>query len=492
MAPEVGYREWAAENERLRSQYRSLKAQAREIELRVGEEAKLRGELEDVLVKLRLFEKGENARLLKEYQRRRTQAREIEAFTESLSECSSSLSTAKLEVVSLNIESFEGAAADEAVLKSISVFTTKVEILNKRLAEIQAEAGRFAEDCQAAITESAWQKRYKQTSLDYEALVQSLSAAGVGNPNEYGLFVQKKQQLERRLAEIEGLKTRVAELSSQAAKQLTIIDAHSHKLSESRRKFLAHALADNAVVRMELIERGQDIAFLESDFRSFIGREDMAFKDDILSDAHTQGILSPLAKEYQETVFSDIKRTLLDLHVGTNIKSFGKRFSDFIAKLSPEALDSLELWIPQDSVAVSYNRSGKSKSSFAPIEQGSPGQKTAAILAFILSHGHEPIILDQPEDDLDNHLIYNLVVDQMRDKKGRRQMIVVTHNPNIVVNGDAEHILAMESRNGQAVVDVHGCLQEFKVRRSICDIMEGGRDALVERYRRINIGDEYV
>ena len=55
------------------------------------------------------------------------------------------------------------------------------------------------------------------------------------------------------------------------------------------------------------------------------------------------------------------------------------------------------------------------------------------MLAFLLAHGDEPLVLDQPEDDLDNQIIYSLVVTQMREDKLRRQIIVVTHNPNIVV-----------------------------------------------------------
>ena len=103
---------------------------------------------------------------------------------------------------------------------------------------------------------------------------------------------------------------------------------------------------------------------------------------------------------------------------------------------------------------MQYSRGGK---KFQPIAEGSPGQKTAALLAFILSYGTEPLILDQPEDDLDNHLIYDLIVQQLRETKLRRQIIVVTHNANIVVNGDA----------------------------SVCEIMEGGSQAFEQRYRRI-------
>jgi ABC-type enterochelin transport system ATPase subunit len=128
--------------------------------------------------------------------------------------------------------------------------------------------------------------------------------------------------------------------------------------------------------------------------------------------------------------------------------------------------------------------------NFRPISQGSPGQKTAALLAFLLSYGTEPILLDQPEDDLDNQLIFNLVTQQLIANKSRRQVIVVTHNANIVVNGDAELVLALESKGGQTVYQAKGGLQDAKVRQTICDVMEGGEIAFELRYRRIKEGLE--
>ena len=161
-------------------------------------------------------------------------------------------------------------------------------------------------------------------------------------------------------------------------------------------------------------------------------------------------------------------------------------------KVTPAMTDELDLWIPEDSVEVEYCRD-QGRNIWDPISQGSAGQKTAAVLAFILSHGSNPIILDQPEDDLDNHLINDLVVEQIREKKPKRQIIVVTHNPNIVVNGDAELVHVMDFSDGQIGAKRSGCLQEKEIRREICQVMEGERaKAFEQRYRRIYIQGEHV
>ncbi len=74
------------------------------------------------------------------------------------------------------------------------------------------------------------------------------------------------------------------------------------------------------------------------------------------------------------------------------------------------------------------------------------------MLAFVLVHGAEPSVLDQPEDDLDNHLIHDLIVRQIRENRVWRQIIDVTYNPNIGVNGDAEMLRALDFAHGQCLI----------------------------------------
>ena len=103
----------------------------------------------------------------------------------------------------------------------------------------------------------------------------------------------------------------------------------------------------------------------------------------------------------------------------------------------------------------------------------------------MLGFGSEPIVLDQPEDDLDSTLIYELLVRRFRETKPARQLILVTHNPNIVVHGDAEYVLSLEVRGSRTVISREGGLQEQDVREEICRVMEGGREAFESRYHRI-------
>jgi hypothetical protein len=150
-------------------------------------------------------------------------------------------------------------------------------------------------------------------------------------------------------------------------------------------------------------------------------------------------------------------------------------------KKEKNTLSSLLNILPEDKVNIRICDNG----SEIDINDGSPGQKCAAVLAFLLSNGKNPLIIDQPEDDLDNSLIYNLIVESIRKMKLQRQIIIVSHNPNIPVLGDAEGIIILE-RNQNGMVSLFknkkaGCIEEKVIRDGICDIMEGGETAFKKR-----------
>jgi hypothetical protein len=239
---------------------------------------------------------------------------------------------------------------------------------------------------------------------------------------------------------------------------------------------------------------------VENEFREIINRVQGGFEKDIGTGGAEEGILAGLYSGYSSGTSSEVQafeRKLNELKIridklrsGNESSVRDRRFAAHIQSLPPENLDRLECWFPEDSLEVLYSVSQGSE--FKPVQQGSPGQKTAALLAFILSYGDEPLILDQPEDDLDNRLIYDLIVTQLREIKQKRQIIVVTHNANIVVNGDAENIIALDVRASQTRIICQGSLQEIKVRDEICQVIEGGKEAFNLRYKRIGQGDKHV
>lgn len=150
------------------------------------------------------------------------------------------------------------------------------------------------------------------------------------------------------------------------------------------------------------------------------------------------------------------------------------------------------------------------KSGEDTINNMSPGKKAMVLLEMIvnLEKSKCPILIDQPEDDLDNRSIYTDLVAYLKSKKHERQIIVVTHNANVVIGADADEVIIANQHGKEApnrekrfeyrtgaientrpVLDDHGeciegVLNKKGIQEQICDILEGGRDAFELRRKK--------
>lgn len=111
----------------------------------------------------------------------------------------------------------------------------------------------------------------------------------------------------------------------------------------------------------------------------------------------------------------------------------------------------------------------------------SEGQRNTVLLNLMLARGEGPILIDQPEDELDSSFIYRTLVRDLRSAKVKRQLIVATHNANLPVNADAEQIYALEARDGRGKLRAQGGLDRKGVAEAVLDIMEGSEQAFKQR-----------
>ena len=112
----------------------------------------------------------------------------------------------------------------------------------------------------------------------------------------------------------------------------------------------------------------------------------------------------------------------------------------------------------------------------------STGQKCTTILPILLLESASPLLIDQPEDNLDNAFIYQTVVKSVHGVRGKRQLIFVTHNPNIPVLGDAQRVIVLQSDGRLASVKAIGTVDDVK--DEIETVLEGGREAFRRRKER--------
>ena len=159
-----------------------------------------------------------------------------------------------------------------------------------------------------------------------------------------------------------------------------------------------------------------------------------------------------------------------------------------LAKASPEALMRIEeLELPPTTVIRLNAAPVDEPPSWQALDVLSTGQKATAVLLLLLLESDAPLIVDQPEDDLDNRFITDSIVPKMREQKRRRQFVFSTHNANIPVLGDAELILGLtpwgEAGGGTATVrrEHMGSLDDRPVRELVEEILEGGKAAFETR-----------
>lgn len=498
-AEPVRRRQWAETIETSEAEFISLRSQARDIESRIAKRQRLEGELADVGRQIALFEEGGNRDLLRQYQRF---ARQELVLNDRGREMEQNVATIRRAVDEVEPSDYssddfheEGDALD-LMRKAAAQQAGTASVLRKQATALDEFRAAWIK----SVGDSEWGANRESTARSYDRLIVRLRDEGVEDPGAYGFLIQRQSAIRQQLEDLDALVQTKEELEDRARAVFGRIEDCRRGWTDARRDFVASVLADNEYVKIEVVPFGVSAVAAEESFREAIARTDGGLETGILAEDRKQGVLARLfsdlpsggktrAKAF-DTKVRDLKDDLVQAHRKEDVPGISKWVRKHIERLTPEQMDRVRLWWPEDGLRVKYRRSTTGK--FVALSQGSPGQKSAAILAFLLSYGDEPIILDQPEDDLDNHLIYDLVVRQIRQNKRGRQVIIATHNPNIVVNGDAETVISMDHQDGECMVvtEATGCLQDPGVRDEVCRVMEGGRKAFKSRYRRLKVDDD--
>jgi len=121
---------------------------------------------------------------------------------------------------------------------------------------------------------------------------------------------------------------------------------------------------------------------------------------------------------------------------------------------------------------------------FKPLKNCSIGERGTALLSIILIAGTEPLIIDQPEDDLDHFYLYKTLTPIIKGVKKKRQLIFATHDANIVINSDAELISIVTTDDGKFGDITLTSIENLKTREKVMDILEGGKKAFKRREQK--------
>ncbi len=157
--------------------------------------------------------------------------------------------------------------------------------------------------------------------------------------------------------------------------------------------------------------------------------------------------------------------------------------AEALTRLSENQLLQLEELELPDVIDIELNTAHQDEETFRPLNRLSTGQQCTAILHLLLLENLDPLIMDQPEDNLDNAFIAERIVAELRSAKIARQFLFATHNANIPVFGDAEWIGVLDATDGQASIPVEaqGAIDLPEVRDKTSIILEGGKVAFNQR-----------
>ncbi|MBZ0207262.1 MAG: hypothetical protein K8H89_13120 [Flavobacteriales bacterium] len=492
----IGKARWTAEHGQQFTAFMTASAQLRELAIQLGQADRLKAQQEDIGRKLAQFDGSDHANVLKNFQRQSRQTREVrslagevEALRGELRELQEHM---RLSDVAEGI--FDPANAEEqSALNAIRTLRQIVHSTKQRLGEMEQLLGRANQEFEAMLANTGWKVVAERARKAHEELIARLRATGVTDPEQYGQLVQQRHVVDEQLKRLQELRATLSRSAAHRKGLLQQLMDQRMELTRDRNTFLNTVLKDNNFVRMKLLAFGEDKERLIDQLRAALDLGGDGFADDLKVMADRLYKDLPEGVDARQVEFNQrlaqLKQDLTELaHGGGDATPWTGWLTNRLKKAAsdrPEYLDRLDAWFPEDSITVEYNASQAGAAEWRDVNEASAGQRSAALLAFLLSYGNEPIILDQPEDDLDNQVVFDLVVQGVRLNKQRRQIVVITHDANVVVNGDAEAVHVMEYRSGQCWLKHTESLQNTNLRDEVCRIMEGGRNAFKRRYQRL-------
>ena len=270
-------------------------------------------------------------------------------------------------------------------------------------------------------------------------------------------------------AELERVKEKLAQLNEEALSR-TKIEAVFTKAARQRNEALLETF--NAYkAETEHINQAQNELRIEIFFKG--DRE--GFKAQLKSDFRGSGISDSKYQTMSEQ-FVDYVALVEDWILFNGEKLRGilspSEYSKLDDRLQVQYIESVKQQV-QNKVEIYYHDK--------LLRQHSIGQRASALILFILTQDNNDIIfIDQPEDDLDNKVIYDEVINAIAKKKPHIQFIFATHNANIPVLGDAERVLVVEFQDTKIDVS-QGNIDLGSTHKQIVDIMEGGKEAFDKR-----------
>jgi hypothetical protein len=377
-------------------------------------------------------------------------------------------------------------ASQAALLERIDQESDKaLEELAQHIQAIWAEG---------ALKRDGWEKEYAEIEQAYQDLLDSLGQEF--SAERYFSLRSRLQNLEAIQQEIEKRRARLKDLHRERKQQLRRLRRlwrlRQFRTRRNKARGLTAQLKDT--VHIAVTFEGNREAYAAYLKELFAGRRITQAVIEQLVEARLRPLhgRSETAGLYANPVHlahairCERSRPSDDESILAQAYGVSQAYRERLASVEDELLYELERYRVPDRPEISL----KVGHEYRPLKPSpgqpglSTGQKCTVILSLILVERHAPLVIDQPEDDLDNEFVYREIVQTLRREKERRQFIVATHNANIPVAGDAELIVALRADEDHGWIEHLGSIDGLDMRKPVEDILEGGKEAFEVRQRK--------
>ena len=334
------------------------------------------------------------------------------------------------------------------------------------------EIKRIIDNYAGKLNTSSWNNEFTENSNKYADLMAKLSADELVMLSNLDKLSEQKKTLEIKFQNIIDKEVILSGKKDELLEVQRTLETNYENLFNERKQFIKLIFEDVYGIDVRISPR-RDFDYYISELREVIAKQN-TFETEFLN-------LSERLNKNESTYATICQDILAIKETGSGIGTVFKdaKLINSLASLRDEQLIELQTIVPSDLINISLDVNGKKVN----LSNASAGQRTSAILTMILAYGEYPLIMDQPEDDLDSQLINSLIVNSLISKKENRQVIIVTHNANIPVNGDSEWMVCMGNTR-KMTVETGGSVDDEEMKTRICDVMEGGKTAFSNRAKR--------
>ncbi|KGM27482.1 DNA repair protein [Photorhabdus luminescens] len=339
-----------------------------------------------------------------------------------------------------------------------------------RVEELSSKASSDLLPLQQQLSEKL-QAEEQQLENAFKDIPTSQGKTGRQIGTEYQTLLKQIEQIRPKETALQNRQTQLNELYSQRKKLLLELDQQTSARASAMQKSVKRLNRKlDQKVRLSLNSEGNRqelVNFLSDCNLEGVGQERLAW---VLEGEFTPANLAATIRQGEAELTSNF--------------GISNSVVRALSRLPESKLLELEELLLPDTIAIELNIThGEREAVFRPIGELSTGQQCTAILHLLLLDNQDPLILDQPEDNLDNAFIAERIVAELRRAKLSRQFLFATHNANIPVFGDAEWIgvLSVEDNKGLILPEQQGAIDMPEVQKLAADILEGGKSAFNQR-----------